>query len=317
MAARRDPGRDPFGAGAGRGRQWGGAGSGAGPAVAQGRTQRGAGARIGPADAMPTLEPGAGTAYDPPMLNTIQTGAGDGAPPLVIAHGLFGSARNWGAIARALGGDRRRVIACDMRNHGDSPWFDTHDYPAMAGDLAELIEADGGPADVLGHSMGGKAAMVLALSHPGLVRRLVIADIAPIPYRHSQSHLIEAMRRVPVDRVESRAEATGAMAVDDPQVAAFLLQSLDMAGRCWRLNLDVLDREMDRIVGWPDVTGQFDGEALFVAGAASDYLPDDARAGIRALFPQARFATVGGAGHWLHAEKPREFAALVRDFLDA
>lgn len=250
------------------------------------------------------------------MLNTIETGAPDGRPPLLIAHGLFGSARNWGVIAKRLSADGRQVIAVDMRNHGQSPWFDSHDYPAMAEDLVQVIGSKG-PMDVLGHSMGGKAAMVLALTRPDLVRRLVVADIAPVAYGHSQSHNIAAMRRVPVDRVASRAEAAEALALDEPDVAAFLLQSLDMTERRWRLNLDVLEREMDRITGWPDVEGRFDGPTLFLSGGASDYVGPKARDPIRALFPAARQASVPGAGHWLHAEKPREFEAALRGFLDA
>jgi pimeloyl-ACP methyl ester carboxylesterase len=250
------------------------------------------------------------------MLNVIETGTDTGAPPLLIAHGLFGSARNWGVIAKRLAAEGRRVLAVDMRNHGQSPWFDSHDYPDMAVDLARVIEAQG-PMDVLGHSMGGKAAMVLALSRPELVRKLIVADIAPVAYGHTQSHNIEAMRRVPLDRIESRGQAAEALAIEEPDVAAFLLQSLDMAERRWRLNLDVLDREMPKIVGWPGVEGRFDGSTLFLSGGASDYVTRDARPIAREMFPAARFASIPGAGHWLHAEKPREFEAALRAFLDA
>lgn len=250
------------------------------------------------------------------MLNRIETGNDGSRPPILIAHGLFGSARNWGVIAKRLSATGRRVIAVDMRNHGQSPWFDSHGYADLAGDLAETIEAEG-PMDVIGHSMGGKAAMMLALTRPDLVHRLVVVDIAPVAYGHSQSHNIEAMRRVPLDRIESRAEATEALGLDEPGVAAFLLQSLDMAARRWRLNLDVLEREMEKIVGWPEVDGQFDGPTLFLSGALSNYVSREDRPAIREAFPKARFASIPGAGHWLHAEKPREFEAVLRAFLDA
>ncbi len=125
--------------------------------------------------------------------------APEGLPPLLIAHGLFGSGRNWGVIARRLA-DRRDVVAVDMRNHGDSPRFATQGYPEMAADLAEVIEHLGGRADVLGHSMGGKAAMMLALTRGDLVRKLVIADIAPVAYTHEQVQNVAAMRSVPLDR---------------------------------------------------------------------------------------------------------------------
>ena len=248
------------------------------------------------------------------MLNTIVTGAPGGKPPLLIAHGLFGSARNWGAVARRLAEGGRQVTTCDMRNHGQSPWHESHGYEEMAADLAGLLDA---PGDVLGHSMGGKAAMALALTRPALVRRLVVADIAPVAYGHSQMHNIEAMRRVDPARVASRAEAAAALALDDPQVTAFLLQSLDLKDRAWRLNLDVLAREMPRILDFPRFDGRFDGPALFLSGGASDYVRPEHRETIRALFPAARFARIPGAGHWLHAERPAEFVAAVEAFLSA
>lgn len=249
------------------------------------------------------------------MLTTIRHGAPTDVPPLLIAHGLFGSARNWGVIAKRLS-ETREVIAVDMRNHGASPRSDSHSYPDLAEDLAEVI--GDGPMDVLGHSMGGKAAMVLALAHPARVRRLIVADIAPVGYRHTQAHLIEAMRRVDLSHISRRSEAAVQLAeVPDDGTRAFLLQSLDVAGQRWMLNLDTLAREMPQIIGFPEVSGQFEGPAFFLSGGASDYVLPDHRPGIKALFPNARFARIPDAGHWLHAEKPREFEAAVRAFLDA
>lgn len=252
------------------------------------------------------------------MLNFISHGTPTDAPPLVIAHGLYGSGRNWGVIAKRLS-DQRQVIAVDMRNHGKSPWSATHDYPAMADDLAEVIADLGGIADVVGHSMGGKAAMVLALRHAGSVRRLVVADIAPVAYTHSQLPFIAAMRGVDLDRVERRSDAEAQLAVlgVDKALQSFFTQSLDVTGRRWRLNLDTLEAEMPHIMGFPGVTGHWDGPTLFLSGAASDYVRPEHRAGIRALFPNARFAKLPGAGHWLHADRPREFEAAVRAFLNA
>lgn len=240
-------------------------------------------------------------------------GEGGDRPPLLIAHGLFGSARNWGVIARRLS-ETRRVVVVDMRNHGDSPWAESHGYEDMAEDLAEAID---GQWDVLGHSMGGKAAMVLALRHPERVNRLVVADIAPVAYGHTQAHLVDAMERLAPAHMATRAEADRALAasVEDPGVRAFLLQSLDIREKRWRLNLEALRREMPRILSFPEVSGHFDGPVLFLSGARSTYVLPEHRARIRALFPRARFAKIPDAGHWLHAEKPREFEAAVAAFL--
>lgn len=252
-------------------------------------------------------------------LATIPQNSDGDAPHLVIVHGLFGSARNWGVIAKRLS-DRGPVTAVDMRNHGQSPWSDSHSYADLAGDLADTIHAIGGPVDVVGHSMGGKAAMALALTRPELVRRLVVADIAPVTYSHSQMQYVEAMRAVDLSRVEKRADAAAQLAETVPEktLQSFFTQSLDVANRAWVLNLDVLAAEMDKIVGWPDhIEGTFENPVLFLAGGDSDYVSRDHRDRIRGYFPKARFAALPGTGHWLHAEKPREFEASVRAFLDA
>ncbi len=241
-------------------------------------------------------------------------------PPLLIVHGLFGSGRNWGAIARRLA-DRRDVWTVDQRNHGTSPRATTNSYAGMAADLAEVIAAAGGKVDLLGHSMGGKAAMVLALTKPDLLRRLVVADIAPVAYAHDNTRYIAAMRALDLTGLTSRSEADRRLSRDvhDPALRAFFLQSLDLRSQPpqWRLNLDVLEAEMDKIVGWPDPGGVFDHRTLFLSGENSTYVLPDHRAGILAQFPKARFAKINDAGHWLHAEQPRAFEETVRAFLDA
>ena len=248
------------------------------------------------------------------MLRTVTYG--DAAlPRLLIAHGLFGSARNWGVIAKRLS-EQFHVTAVDMRNHGESPRADTNSYEDMATDLAAVLQAIG-PSHVLGHSMGGKTAMVLALTRPELVERLIIADIAPVGYGHTQSHLIDAMRRIDLDTVKTRGDADRQLTrdVEDAGVRAFLLQSLDVKAHEWRLNFDVLDAEMPKIIGFPKVTGSYQGPVLFLSGGASDYVLPEHRPTIKPLFPGARFAKIPGVGHWLHAEKPREFEAAIRVFL--
>ena len=242
----------------------------------------------------------------------------DATPALIIVHGLYGSGRNWGVIAKRLS-DSRPVITVDMRNHGQSPRAPTHSYPDLADDLAQVINHLNVPVDVCGHSMGGKAAMVLALQNPTLLRRLIVADIAPVAYGHTQQMFIDAMRAVDLTTLSRRSDAESQLAEAGVERAlqSFFTQSLDVPNKRWRLNLDVLEAEMPKIIGWPDVAGQFDGPTLFLSGGASDYVGPQHRDHIKSLFPAARFAKLPGAGHWLHAEKPREFEAAVRVFLDA
>ncbi|SMX49272.1 alpha/beta fold hydrolase [Maliponia aquimaris] len=250
------------------------------------------------------------------MLNTLSYGT-PGGTPLLIVHGLYGSGRNWGVIAKRLS-ERWHVLTPDMRNHGDSPWSDTHAYPDLAADLAEVIDAYGGRAHVVGHSMGGKAAMVLALSQPDRVASLLVADIAPVGYTHSQIQFIEAMRAVDLARVDKRADAVAQLAhhVPDKTLQSFFTQSLDLKEKRWKLNLDTLAAEMPKILGFPEIEGSYDGPTLFLSGGLSDYVRPEHRDRIRALLPRARHARMPNAGHWLHADDPRGFEASVRAFVD-
>jgi len=266
------------------------------------------------------LAGGVASRYPARDMLTTYTTPSDGpetAPPLLIAHGLFGSARNWGAMAKRLA-TTRRVVSVDMRNHGASPWRPKHGYEDLAADLAEVIEAIGRPIDVLGHSMGGKAAMALALTRPDLVRRLIVGDIAPVSYAHTQLHLIDAMRALDLSAITRRSEADAALRGPIPEagVRAFLLQSLDVPGQRWALNLDILAAEMPRITGWPGFAGRFDGPVLVLVGAQSRYVLPEHHALFAAPFPAHRIATVKSAGHWLHADRPSEVASLVLAFLD-
>ncbi|GAA4225226.1 pimeloyl-ACP methyl ester carboxylesterase [Sagittula marina] len=252
------------------------------------------------------------------MLNTLEYGADHGGTPVLIAHGLFGSGRNWGVIARRLA-DSYHLLTPDMRNHGDSPHSDSHGYPDMAQDLADLIDAHGGRAHVIGHSMGGKAAMALALLHPQKVASLMVADIAPVSYGHSQQQYIDAMRAVDLSQVEKRSDAAAQLAeqVDDTSLQAFFTQSLDVKAKAWKYNLDALEAEMPKVLSFPDLDGQYDGATFFLSGGKSDYVLPEHRDTIRAYFPKARFAKMPDAGHWLHADDPRGFEASVRAFLKA
>ena len=235
--------------------------------------------------------------------------------PLLIVHGLYGSARNWGVISKRLS-DERDVFAIDQRNHGDSRWCETQSYFDMAGDLQEFLKHFGSMA-VLGHSMGGKAAMVLSILESNLVEKLIIADIAPVSYTHDNIQYIRAMKKVQLDRLATRSDAIIQLAesVQEPELRSFFAQSIDLKNKRWKLNLDVLEREMEKIISLPQLTGQYEKASLFLSGALSNYLQITHRPTIKKLFPRAKFAKIPNAGHWLHAEKPREFEAAVRTFL--
>jgi len=255
------------------------------------------------------------------MTETLQTTQyGDiSGTPLLIVPGLFGSARNWGVIAKRLS-ENRPVITVDMRNHGDSFHAKTHSYADLAADLATVIIAHGGMADVLGHSMGGKAAMVLALTRPELINSLIIADIAPVQYIHDQADKIVALKAVDLSIVTRRRDADVQLeaAISNAPLRSFLLQSLTLGDGApsWKLNLDTLASEMPKIMGFPDITGQFAGKTLFLRGENSDYVTLDHHAKIHTLFPDATIETIANAGHWLHAEQPRTFEAAVNSFLE-
>ena len=172
--------------------------------------------------------------------------------PLLIVHGSYGSARNWGVISKRLS-DEREIFAIDQRNHGDSQWCETQSYFDMAGDLQEFLEHFGSMA-VLVHSMGGKAAMALSILKPSLVEKLVIADIAPVSYFHDNTQYIRAMKNVKLDKLATRADAIIQLAesVPEPELRSFFAQSIDLKNKRWKLNLDVLEHEMEKIISCND-----------------------------------------------------------------
>lgn len=253
-------------------------------------------------------------------LDLARTVVGEG-PPVVVLHGLLGRARNWLSVARALEAAFAFHLV-DLRNHGASPWADEMSYPAMAGDVAALIESLGGePVRVVGHSMGGKVAMTLALSRPELVERLVVVDIAPVPYAQGYDDLIRAMLSVPLHIAQRRADVDAALreGVPDPALRGFLLQNLDIAdGRAaWQPNLETLLRTMPALTRFPtELAGRtFDGPVTCLRGARSDYVGPAGETALRGYFPAAAVATVPDAGHWPHAERPAVFQPMLEQAL--
>jgi pimeloyl-ACP methyl ester carboxylesterase len=212
-----------------------------------------------------------------------------------------------------------RVIALDMRNHGDSPHGADMRYPTMAADVRETLLSLGvETAAVIGHSMGGKAAMALALSEPSLVGRLLVADIAPVIYQHSNETIAAALAAIPLTPSLTRAEADAALvaAVPAPDIRAFLLQNLRFgADARWRIGLAEIADAVRDLEGWVDLPGTYEGPSLFVTGANSGYVLPEHRPIIRKQFPAARFVAIKGAGHWVHADNPAGFLSVVEAFL--
>jgi len=260
---------------------------------------------------------------------------GEAGPRVVFVHGLFGQGKNWTTIAKGLAGDHR-VTLIDLPNHGHSPWTDRVDYVDMAELLADELETLGDPVTLVGHSMGGKVAMTLALRRPELLRALVVVDIAPSEYPVSGGRTddpdeeaspfgayIAAMRELDLDRLESRQQADEALraAVPSRMVRSFLLQSLVREGTDggwrWRLNLELLERDLGALRGFPvpPEGAQFDGPVLWIAGANSTYVLPDDRPRMDALFPNTRLVRIKNAGHWVHSEQPEVFAEVLRRFL--
>jgi esterase len=250
------------------------------------------------------------------ILNTAVTGDGE---PLVLVHGLFGAARNLGILTRALA-KSARVIALDLRNHGESPHGLPMDFATMAQDMAETLESLGVErAGIVGHSLGGKTAMALALTKPEMVARLVVMDIAPVAYDHDYEGYVRAMLAMPLTPALTRGEADQALAraVKEAPMRAFLLNNLVLgANPRWRIGLREIQAAMPDLLDWKELPGQrvFTGPALFLRGAESGYVGPEAEGAIDALFPGAARQSIEGAAHWLHADKPREVIAALQAF---
>ncbi|HEX4887134.1 MAG TPA: alpha/beta fold hydrolase [Luteibaculaceae bacterium] len=239
--------------------------------------------------------------------------------PLIILHGLFGSSDNWQTLGKRYA-EQRKVFLVDQRNHGHSPWSDAFSYPLLVADLLELMDDEQLPqADILGHSMGGKTAMAFAQAHPDRLEKLIVADIAPKAYPPHHQTILAALHAVDLNIHNTRkaVEEIIQAHIDDAGTRQFLLKNLywnDQQVLAWRINIPVLSREMPAIIG--DVgSHRVDVPALFIRGSESGYVRDSDIPAIQTQFPQAEFHTIEGAGHWLHAERPKEFFDITQDFL--
>ena len=250
------------------------------------------------------------------ILHAIEAGSG---PPVVLLHGLFGMARNLGAVQRALA-QRYRVIAMDLRNHGASPHAPDMRYATMAADVIETMEAMRAlPAAIIGHSMGGKTAMQAALLRPDAVARLAVADIAPVAYPARNHPIAAAVRAIPLSAPLTRAAADAALAgaIPDAALRAFLLGNLIVGpSPSWRIGLEEITASLPDLEGWEAPSAPpYMGPTLFIAGDRSDFIRPEYRDTIRGLFPTSRFVTLKNAGHWLHADNPAGFLGVLEAFL--
>lgn len=244
----------------------------------------------------------------------------DNSSPVIILHGLFGSSDNWMTFGKALG-EKHHVYMIDQRNHGRSPWHDRFDYESMAGDIADFIRRHQieQPA-IIGHSMGGKAAMNLAVNHPDLISRLVIIDIAPKAYPVHHDKILEGLKSLSLDSIQSRGEADKQLAVFIPElgVRQFLLKNLyrrEEGGFAWRMNLAVIQNYIENVGEVLQSGAVFDKPALFIRGEHSNYILDEDESIIAEHFPNYRLETIAGAGHWVQAEKPMELMGVLNNFV--
>ncbi|MGO4255271.1 alpha/beta fold hydrolase [Marmoricola sp. RAF53] len=262
-----------------------------------------------------------------PLLNTASYG--ESGSRVVFLHGLFGQGRNWTQIAKTLA-DEHQVLLLDLPDHGRSAWTERFDFFEVADRIAAAVadQAAGDPVALVGHSLGGKVAMVLALRHPDLVERLCVVDIAPVGYRKvgEFAGYIEAMSGLDLDRLDERADAEAGLAeaVPNPTVRSFLLQNLRReagadGGWRWQANLAGLRRDLPVIGGWPEDelagTAPYPGPVLWLAGQRSDYVSEEYAPAMDRWFPRNRRVTVKNAGHWVHSEQPDVFVEVLRRFL--
>lgn len=239
--------------------------------------------------------------------------------PLIVLHGLFGSSDNWQTLGRKFSEDFK-VVLVDQRNHGKSGWSDEFNYDLLADDLLELIEDEGLESpNILGHSMGGKTAMMTAIKYPGKINKLIVGDIGPKAYPMHHDLILRGLHAIDLDEVSSRREAEEQMKphIKEFGVRQFLLKNLywkEKGQLGWRINIPVLEEKMPEILkAMPEKST--DIPTLFIRGDQSNYILERDFEQIQSQFNNAQIETLEDTGHWIHAESPKEFYRLVMNFL--
>ncbi|MCF6360020.1 MAG: alpha/beta fold hydrolase [Cyclobacteriaceae bacterium] len=250
-------------------------------------------------------------------LNYKEIGEGK---PLIILHGLFGSSDNWISIGRSLA-ETRKIFLVDQRNHGHSPHSNVFTYEAMATDLKIFIEEHSiNEFDLIGHSLGGKTAMLFATKYTNLVDKLIVVDIAPKQYPVHHDTILEGLKSIDLDALKSRGDADKALAPYVPilGIRQFLLKNLKRTpeGFSWKINLAVIEKDIEEVGKALPKSAMFGNPTLFIRGGMSNYIVEEDIELIHTHFPTAQLATVKGASHWVHAEKPKEFLEEVNQFLN-
>ncbi|WCL82083.1 alpha/beta fold hydrolase [Saprospira sp. CCB-QB6] len=249
-------------------------------------------------------------------LNFKQYGAGK---PIVIMHGMFGMLDNWQYVAKELA-EEYMVFLVDLRNHGKSPHSEEFSYALMADDVRKFMEENWlYEAKIVGHSMGGKVAMQLALEEPDMVEQLVVVDIAPKSYRGNHETIIAAMQSLPLGELENRsaAEAHLRKSIHEEGVVQFLLKNLSRertGGYRWKMNLPVIASHYREILANSLPEEQYEGPTLFIQGLNSHYINPEELSDYQHYFPAAQITPIADAGHWVHAEQPQAFLAALRKF---
>lgn len=240
--------------------------------------------------------------------------------PLIILHGLFGSADNWQTLGKEFA-KNFKVYLVDLRNHGNSPHSDEFNYDLLSEDLKELIDDEGlQKVLLLGHSMGGKTAMTFATSFPEMVDKLIVVDIGPKKYPPHHENVYNGFHSIDMENLASRKDADDQLSktIGDFGVRQFILKNLSRNNDGsfeWKINLDSLTKNALEVGRSLDSGDRFEGATLFIGGAKSGYIKTEDHDLIQSHFPSARIEMIEGSGHWVHAEKPRELYQIVMDFL--
>jgi pimeloyl-ACP methyl ester carboxylesterase len=253
-------------------------------------------------------------------LNYKEYGTGD--KNMIVLHGFLGSLDNWHSLATEWSKHGLHIYTIDQRNHGRSPHTDHHSFPLMVEDLKDFMSQHQiAEAIIMGHSMGGKVAMQFALTYPELCSKLIVVDMSPRAYKPGHDDVFDAIFQVSLDTIQTRKEAEEAMTpyLGDFGTRQFILKSLERTPEghyAWKFNLRTLFQDYTEINKAVNSSRSFEKPTLFIRGGLSLYVKDSDMNDIKTLFPGAAIHKIDDAGHWVHADKPKEFSEAILDFVN-